>query len=406
MDGIAQTHHDWVKDTFNVDPLVYTQPDADIEQDLDTLDLNKVQIDSVDLTQLSKDFTDPVHAAAVRAHTAFIDLEVISTIAWKPEDSKGAGAVLAKSTPEMSREDRAILAGDLKAVDLNRQLVERSANGARAAANVYQAAAKQLRAMPQQVDAPPPPPDPLGDAGAVLEHIWDFINSVSQIVDVVGAIHLVAGSDIIKDAIKQDSTDKQIAALGDQIDTQRDAINGLIKAVEGRAHDDMANAFEDYLNKIEEIQEGIRKTKDAIDAYAKDLEQFSRPAAAKGKSPGPAKAENPDLNKIMQTYKAVLEAATLSKMARKSLKTPSLGPSTYKGWASKMIPLGKPITDDTKTGGASLFRKGGLVVRYSATSAVTEALASGLEVVVSVYDEAATIDAFAADWAAAMRVAR
>ena len=304
----------------------------------------------------------------------------------------------------MNREDRAILKSDLNVIDLNRRLVEHVLNDMQAVANTYEAAARQLRALPATVDAPPPPPpDPLGDAGTVLEHVWDFINSVSQIVDVVGAIHLVAGADLIKDAIKQDKTDQQIAAINDQLDTQRDTINGLIAAVASRARDDMENAFEDYRKKIDELKESIKKTQEAIASYGKDLTTFATPAAAKGKAPGKPAAVNPDVEKAMQTYKAVLEAATASKAARSALNTKSLGPTAYKAWADKMIPLGKPITDDAQTGGACLFHKGSGVVRYSETVAVTEALASGLEVVVAVYNDAPKIDARLAAWSAAMQ---
>ena len=81
MVGLTQAHHDWVKDALNVDPLVYTAPDADIEADLLKLDPNKTPLTSIDLTQLAKDFTDPVHAAAKRAQSAAIDVDVIGTIA-------------------------------------------------------------------------------------------------------------------------------------------------------------------------------------------------------------------------------------------------------------------------------------------------------------------------------------
>jgi hypothetical protein len=401
MAGPTQAHNDWVKDALNVDPQVYTAPDDDIEADLERLDPNKTPLTSVDLSPLRKDFSNPVYAVAKRARDAMIDLEVIGTVAWRPDDARGAAAVMAKSAAAMSREDRAILAGDLRVIDVNRRLIEHVLNDAQAATNAYEAAARQLRGMPTSIDAPAPPsPDPLGDAGAVLEHIWDFVNQVTQITDVLGAIHLVAGTDIIKDAIKQDKTDQQIDAINNQLDIQRDAINGLIEVVGQRARDDMKNSFEDYRKKLDELREGIAKTQEAIAAYAKDLAAFSRPAGAKG-----AAVSNPDAEKVMQTYKAVLEAAAASKVARSALNTKSLGPSAYKTWAGLMIPLGKPITDDAKTGGASLFRKGNGVTRYSETAAVTEGLASGLEIVVAVYDDAAKIDAWSTAWSAAMRAA-
>lgn len=400
MAGPTKVHNDWVKDALNVDPQVYTAPDEDIEADLDKLDPSKTPLTSIDLSALKQDFSNPVHAAGQRARDAMVTLAVIGTIAWRPEDTKGAAAVMAKSAPAMSREDRAILASDLKVIDLNRRLIEHDLNDAEAAVNTYEAAARQLANMPAPVEASSasPPPDPLADVGEALEHIWDFINQVSQIVDVVGAVHLVAGTDVIKDAIKQDATDKKIDAIKDQLDVQRDAINDVIAAVGQRARDDMKNAAEDYRKKIEELKESIGKTQEAIAAYVKDLESFSKPAATKGKPAAP----DPQAEKVMETYKAVLEAATASKAARSALNTKSLGPSGYQSWVDQMIPLGKPITDDSKTGGASLFRKGNGVVRYSEPAAVTEALASGLEIVVTVYDDAPKIDALSAAWSAAM----
>ena len=99
----------------------------------------------------------------------------------------------------------------------------------------------------------------------------------------------------------------------------------------------------------------------------------------------------------------MLQAAFASKAARAALNTKSLGPSGYKKWLDLMVPLGKPITDDAKTGGASLFHNSKGITRYSEPVAVTEALASGLELVVSVYDDAPKIDAWSAAWMVAMK---
>jgi ElaB/YqjD/DUF883 family membrane-anchored ribosome-binding protein len=346
----------------------------------------------------------------VRARDAMINLEVVGTIWWPQDDAKGAAAVMAKSAPAMNREDRALLVKDLQVIDLNRRLVESAVHGAEAAVNTYAAAAKQLAHMPAELQksSMSPPPDPLADVGDALEHIWDFINQVSQIVDVVGAVHLVAGTDVIKDAIKQDATDKKIDALKDELDTQRDTINDVIAAVAERAQDDMKNAAEDFGNKVDELNESIAKTKEAIAAYVNDLETFATPAATKGKAASKPAAPDPEVEKVTQTYKAVLEASVASKAARTALNTKSLGPKNYKAWVMQLdLPnVGKPITDDAKTGGASLFRTStGVVVRYSEPTAVVEALASGLKIVATVYDDAPKIDALSAAWSGAMKAA-
>ena len=124
MAGPTQAHHDWVKEAFNVDPGVYTQPDDDIEAELDTLDLAKTPQTSVDLSPLVADFANSVVLAAKRASKSMSDLQMLGTIAWSPDDAKGAASVMAKSAPAMSPEDQAILRNALNVIDLNRRSVE------------------------------------------------------------------------------------------------------------------------------------------------------------------------------------------------------------------------------------------------------------------------------------------
>jgi hypothetical protein len=136
-----------------------------------------------------------------------------------------------------------------------------------------------------------------------------------------------------------------------------------------------------------------------ITQYRTDLESFSK-KGANGKS-----SLSKEAQEVLDAYNAVVDAAMASQAARHALDTKTLGPSAYKRFADRMIPLGKPVTDDAKTGGASLFLKGNTVVRYDQPAAIVEALASGLEDVVLVYANAPKVDALYDSWSKAMSAA-
>ena len=396
MVDLTQAHHDWVKDALNVDPQVFTTPDDDIEKELeDPSLLSKSQLVSFDTTGLFKDFSNTVHSACKRARAAMGDVYAIGAIGWNPSDAKGAAAVLAKSAPPLTKDQRAILESDMGNMQQAVHDLTREHDGLEAVADAYKAAAEQFNAMPEHIKDPAPlDSNFLDENGDVTEHVWDFINQITQITLQVADLHLIAGTDLIKDALKGDKMQKQIDALSSQLDTQRDTVNGMITATSDRAAKDAANALKDYGRKLDSLKEQMALTRGAIERYSKHLNSF---ATAKGKA-----KPDPEVEKVLNTYRAIIDAATSSKIARKALNTKTLGPGAYKTFVDQMIPLGKPITDDKNTGGASLFHKGGTLVKYTTTAAVTEALASGLEDVVAVYDDAGKIDQWFAAWSSAV----
>ena len=399
MATLSQAHHDWVKDTFNVDPQVFTAPNEDIEQELTSDLLKQSKLLTVDTAPLFKDFSNSVHSACKHARAAMGDLYGIGAIAWNPSDASGGGKVLAKSGPALTAQDRALLENDAATITQAIHVLTQERDSIDSVVRTYEAAASQFNSLPKPVDAPPPPdPDWMAENGDVLEHVWDFVNAMSQFTGAVANINLFAGLDLIKDVIKGDQTQKQIDAINAQLDTHREAINGIIASVSDRAAKDVENAIIDYGKKIDGLKEQMDITRGAVVRLSKHVAAFT--AKKGGKVAGDKDAE-----KVRQTFAAIVQAATASKIARKALNTKTLGPGAYKTFADQMIPLGKPITDDAKTGGASLFHKGGTLVKYTTTAAVTEALASGLEDVVSVYEDAPKIDQWYASWMSAVSAA-
>jgi len=388
----------WAEDGANIDAQAFTKPDDDVEQDLDQFGAHPEKFARAvfDLTQLRKDFTNAAHGAAQRAHTAMGDLLGVSAINWPLANAKEAAAVLTKSGAKLTKEDRAQLETDVLLIKQALGYLEHLYNEARQEAAKYAAAAKELNALPDQVNAPPEAKsDFLSDSGDVLEHIWDFINQMTQITTAISAIHLLAGTDQVKDPIKNDQTDKKIEAINAQLDDQREAINKVIGATKQRAQDDMKIAAESFDKQIESLQQQMGTLQEAIANYGKHMAAFTT-------KPG-QKEPSKEAQQVMQTYRALFDAATASKAARHALDTPSLRPSKYQDYVDQLVPVGKPITLDSRTPGRSLFEKGNVITRYSEQVPVVEALASGMELVAAVYNDAPQLDTWFGDWSTAMQ---
>ena len=321
----------------------------------------------------------------------------VAVTGWKLDDAAGGAKVLAKSGPALSADEKEILAGNLREIDARVTYLKHIYNDAEAAAKRYDAAAQQVADSPDTV-AEPKKDDPsfLDEHGDVLEHIWDFVNQITQMMLVVGDLHLIAGTDVIKDAIKNDQIDKEIAAIHDDLDKQRSALNAVIDVTKKRAKADAENAADEFASKVDELKDAMSGVQAAVAGYAQSLKTFEKKNAGK-------KGLSKEAELVLRTYNAVLQASVVSQTALNALKTRTLGPSAYKTWVKQLVPLGKPITDDSKTGGASLFEKGSTVVRYTQPSKVVEALASGLEDVDAVYDDAPKIDGWAKAWKSAIQ---
>ena len=408
MVELTQAHHDWVLDTLNVDPRVFTPPDADIEAPLDDPDFAKKPVVLMQVADLRKDFSNSVRAACGRAHEAMSQL---ASTAWMTMDPRGAAAILSKSAPPLTKEQQATLQRDVDEIKRAVDRLNDLHDDIEAAVDSYEAAVTELNALPDQL-ADPPPDDDAKDGvidksalqldGDFREHLWDFVNQVTQMTWKLADLHLFAGTDWIKDAIKHDDTDKKIEAVHAELDQQRAAINKLIDATRQRALADAEHAVTIYGKKMEALKKQVETVQTEITLYRKDLESFSTTKkGADGKASLSKQAKE-----MLEAYNAIVDAAMASQAALHALSTKTLGPSAYQRFAAQMIPLGKPVTDDTRTGGASLFLKGNTVVRYDQPVAIVEALASGLEDVRLVYANAPKIDALYDSWSKAMLAAR
>lgn len=393
MTNPTPQQNSWVRDTLNVDPAVFTAPTEDAE---DRLGQGRIAFcDAV--TQVRDDFSNQAHEAAKRAMSAYYDMEAMGTVAWRLDDPRGGAAVLARGAPSMSREDRAILEDAAANIDQANAFLQHLYDDVEAALNTYEAASRELANLPHPVDAPPADDPPPVIDGDLREHIWDFINSVTQLSFTLADLNLIAGMDVIKDAIKADDTGRQIAQINTQLDSQRSAINDLIAATRERASDDARNALVDYGHKLAAMGEQMSAVQQAIDRYAHHVEDFTR---GRGRT-----TPSPDAESVVTTYRSVIAAHLASTNARHLLDTRTLGPSAYGRWVSQLVPLGMPVTVDAHTSGASVFAKGGVQTRYPLTVQVMEALASGMELVRDVYQAAPQLDRWFADWRVAMQSA-
>ncbi|MBV9758444.1 MAG: hypothetical protein JO047_15460 [Alphaproteobacteria bacterium] len=391
MTNPTPQQNDWIRDALNVDPAVFTPPTPDAE---DRLGQGRIAFCD-DVVNLARDFSNQAHEAAKRAMSAYYDMEAMGTVAWRLDDARGGAQALARGAPQMSREDRAILESDAANIDQANAFLRHLYDDAEAALNTYQAATRELHNLPQPVDAPPADDPPSALDGNAREHIWDFINQVTQMVLKLSDLHLIAGTDLIKDAIKADDTDKQVAAIKTQLETQRGAVNDLIAATRARASDDARNALVDYGHKLAAMGEQMTAVQAAIDRYAHHLADFTRGA---GRA-----APNPDAEKVVTTYQCVIAAHLAFANAQQLLNSPTLGPTAYGRWVSLLVPLGMPVTVDANTGGASVFEKAGVQTRYPLTAQMMEALASGMELVRDLYQATPQLDRLFADWRAAMQ---
>jgi hypothetical protein len=394
MTDLSEAHHNWVRETFNVDPLTFTAPDAHAE---DRISASNVAL--CDVSHLVSDFTNEVHQAARHAVDAYIALQALGSTAWRLDDAAGAARVLAQAAPHLSREDRAILELGAEQVDNDNRLLRHYYDDAQAALSAYDAATRELRNLPGHVAAPAAGDAPPAIDGGALEHIVDFINQVTQIMDLASVVHLVAGMDVIKDAIHADDTDRRIEAINTRIEAQRTALNTLISSTQQRAADDARSAaasFDRVLGMVAEQAVAVRR---AVAQYMGNLQHLGR---RQGQGEGHAHRSQ-DERKVMLTYHAVIEAYTASRTALGLLNTPTLGRISVQQWIRQLVPLGMPVTGGSYPNGACVFARGSMQTRYSATVQVMEAMASGVELARDLYANAQHIEQLREAWRAAMK---
>lgn len=410
MVQLTHIHHDWVRDTLNVDPLVFTQPDADIEAPLDDPAWLKKPRAYLEVSALRQDFSNSVHAACKRAQEAMTDLASIPAT-WSM-DPRTAAAILKKSAPTLTDDRKALLEQDAFAVKSSVNELNNMHNVLEAMAADYEAAAQEVvnHTVKKLEDRPDGEQVVNEDApnldGGFWEHLEDGINSVTQMtIKTVtwtvekANLHLLGGMDLIKDLIKHDNTDDQIKAINVELDRQHDAINGLIEAATERALQKAEQSLTSFGKQIKVVKTQVELVKEAVALFHKHIQTFSTPASGAG---GPSK----EVKEVLEAYNAIVDAAMASKVACNALDTKTLGPTAYKVFADQMIPLGKPVTDDAEIDGrmanGSLFFKGNMAVEYDQPAAVVEALASGLEDVRLVYANADKLELLYGSWSKAI----
>ena len=165
MVDLTEAHYNWVRDTLNVDPRVFTPPDADIEAPLDDPDFLKKPRVVMEVVDLRKDLSNSVHAACGRAHEA---LSGLASMVWLTAgDPRAAAAILAKSAPPLTKDQQAILQRDVGTIKSAAERLNELNDDLEADADAYAAAATELNALPKELaDAPPDdkkPNDKKGD---------------------------------------------------------------------------------------------------------------------------------------------------------------------------------------------------------------------------------------------------
>jgi hypothetical protein len=234
----------------------------------------------------------------------------------------------------------------------------------------------------------------LEDAGTSMEHFWDFINSYTSTftdsLSIVGLIHAVAGSDVIKDGIKNLTEEMEISK--EKIVQLGDTLNATIIAL-GQA---TTKEISDLNLSIQKLTSDFTEAKDvyskALNDYVKLVDRLS--SGKKAAIPqGFAKA-----------YKAVLVAAQQSKATRGKLVTKTLAQNKYKAYLQQLNPPGDLVADlsdsgtDMIKGDWVVYEKGGRQYAYRETPKSIQDLAKQLEPVDKVYAAAPDIDQYFTKW--------
>ena len=427
-------HDAWIKDLFGLDPASYDPgggsagppvlnaasgpPAAPIDpklQDGSLVDQSKLNFPpAIELQQLKRD----VAATRVLIDKALLaegDLYGIAANTGvdlaKPQD---AADKLKKSAAPLSKQDRAEIEQCLNQINAQRGVIENIFHQMEAARESLAAAIDQQQQLPDQV-AESPDHKGWAEAGDVLEHIWDYVNTITSAgldAPIAVFMHALAGTDVLKDTIKGlpgdpvDQLQERVEALEQQVEQQRTALNSVIDTLKGAAAQAAKNATLQLTRTLDDYMHALHAYANEVATCAK---LFAGVAARKPGGGRTSRDGGQDAARIISAYQAVLDAAGASQMARSALLTHTLSPRRYKYWADLLVPLGTPVFDAPDTPDSIIaedmivYAKGGRQNLFRETRNTMEDLSTVVGRVAEVYDSGAKLDTQLDAWSKAMK---
>jgi hypothetical protein len=370
--------------------------------DPDPANLDPAQWIAVDLSQLKQDLakTGPLMKQALDAAQEMNDAAARAGI-----DIRDPGKALAGAT-SLTAQEKTDIAQSLDQVQAGVNDVYKTMHLMTEQRDLLKAEEQTLRSLPEKLkeDFFKDLKAKADDAVGGWEHIWDFMNVMSQLTPtklISNMAHALAGTDQVKDLVKalfddEDARNARIAQLGE-------TVNALITA----AGQDATRKIQIYYKAMEDLKDDYFR---ASRLLRRELGHYHKVISSVASKVGSAL---PDL--VAKAGAAIEDALSLSTKVRTTLDaTQTLARQKYEGqWTQLKYPgklvldapdEGEPVAPGMMTVGGDLtvYEKGGKQYAYRESTKTLQNLVEQLEVVRRVWDSGKRVDEVFEKWSDAL----